>query len=181
MAGLNPQQAAFALDYVADPARNAKRAYEKHYRARGHVAESAAGRLLRNVEVGAYVAELEARVAARAEEKFNITTDWITERWRRIAEFDARKLFDRAGNLKNVLDLDDDTAYVIASVDVSLTRMQGRSQDEVIEEVAKKIRAVDKIKALEALGRHIGYFNEDKSQAPRIILSGFARPKNVPK
>ena len=133
--------------------------------------------LMRTAKVKARVAELSSIVAKRAQKQSNITTDWLTERWRRIAEFDARKLFDDDGKLKRIVDLDDDTAYVISSVDVSLTKMQGRERDEVIEEVTKKVRMWDKGKALENIGRHIGYYNEDTSQAPRIILSGFARPK----
>lgn len=177
--GLTQQQEDFARA-VADGKTQAD-AYRSSFSVRPgtkpNTVWNEASKLADRPKVAARIEELSAIVAKRAQKQSNITTDWLTERWRRIAEFDARKLFDEDGKLKRIVDLDDDTAYVISSVDVSLTKMQGRDRDEVIEEVTKKVRMWDKGKALENIGRHIGYYNEDTSQAPRIILSGFARPK----
>jgi phage terminase small subunit len=96
----------------------------------------------------------------RLEIKSEITQERIIKEFGRIATFDVRKLFDEEGNLKKIVDLDDDTAAAIAGVDISTFFKKGMSQDEIIQEVTKKVKAVDKKGALDSLARIRGMFND---------------------
>lgn len=174
--GLTPKQRKFVEAYLDDPLRNATKAYESVYKSRGGAATTSACQTLKLPHVAAFIDKLTARTREAAEKKHKISQDWLTEQYLKIVNFDARRLFDDEGRLKRIVDLDDDTAYVISAVDVSITRLQGRPADEVIEEVTRKVRMLDKIKALESLGRHVGYFNEDQSAAARVFMVGFRRP-----
>lgn len=176
--GLTPRQRAFADAYLADPERNATRAYRKHYRSIGKAAEFNASRLISTEKVANYIAAVERRRLAKAQEQFDINDAWLVERWRKIIEFDVRKLFDADGRLKPVCELDDDTAFVISAIDVSLTKLRGADQDQIVEEVTRKFRALDKTKALEALGQHIGFYGRHQAQQrPLVVLAGFIRPQ----
>jgi phage terminase small subunit len=175
--GLTHRQRAFADDYLADPERNATRAYRTHYKSKGKAAEFNASRLISTEKVANYVAAVERRRLAKVQEQFDINDAWLVERWRRIIEFDVRKLFDADGRLKPVSELDDDTAFVISAIDVSLTKLRGADQDQIVEEVTRKFRALDKSKALEALGQHIGFYGRHQAQQrPLVVLAGFIRP-----
>lgn len=176
---LTPRQRAFVDDYLADEERNGSRAYRRHYRVKdARVADANAARLLATAKVANYIAAVERRRLAKAQEQADINDAWLVERWRRIIEFDVRRLFGADGKLKQISDLDDDTAFVIAAIDVSLTKLRGADQDQVVEEVTRKFRALDKIKALEALGQHIGFYaRHNAQQRPLVVLAGFIRPR----
>ncbi len=75
MAGLSDKQAAFVREYLID--LNASAAYQRAgYKAIGNAAESAASRLLRNVQVAEAIAAAQAERVARTE----VTQDWVVER-----------------------------------------------------------------------------------------------------
>lgn len=175
--GLTTRQRAFVEEYLADPERNATRAYRKHYKSKGEAAAFNASRLISAEKIKAFIANHEKSRLVVAEKQHGINDAWLIERWRRIVEFDVRKLFDDEGNLKKIKDLDDDTAFVISAIDVSLTKLRGADQDQIVEEVTRKFRALDKTKALEALGQHIGFYGRHNAQQrPVVILNGFVRP-----
>lgn len=103
-------------------------------------------------------------------EKLEISMDRVALEYHRIAMFDPRRLFNEEGSLKPIHELDDDTAAGISSLDHELIY----SNKENIGEI-KKIRLWDKTKALEALGRHVGFFEKDNEQgksAPVVINLG---------
>lgn len=87
--GLNPRQQIFAHEYLID--LNATAAYKRAgYRGKGHAAESAAARMLRNVEVKKAT---DQAIAARAE-RTEITADDVLRRWIQIVEADPRELVE---------------------------------------------------------------------------------------
>ncbi|MDP4076233.1 terminase small subunit [Acidovorax sp. A1169] len=109
---------------------------------------SKASTLAADVRVAARVAELRAA----AVERTGVTQDQIIRELSRIAFFDIRKIFNRDGSLKNVLDLDDDTAAAIGSIEMLDIGTDGQLV------MSKKFKTESKKAALELLGTHLGMF-----------------------
>lgn len=82
----------------------------------------------------------------------------------RIALFDPRRLYEEDGvTLKKPGDWDDDTASVVASLDVE-ELFEGRGSDKVLAGHTKKLRLWDKVSSLEKLARIHGLFERDNRQ-----------------
>lgn len=77
----------------------------------------------------------------------------------RVARFDPRKLYDADGQLKSIADLDDETAGAVASVEVDEIGKEGETIG-----LTKKIKASDRNKALEMMGKIHGVFERDNEQ-----------------
>lgn len=88
-------------------------------------------------------------VDARAEVTDVAAADVVNRLWT-IANFDIRKCFDELGELMPVGSLDDATATAITAYD----------QTDGERGSTRKVKAVDKIRALELLGRHLGMFTD---------------------
>ncbi len=65
-----------------------------------------------------------AKHTDKASKRADLSVDKILDGYKRIAFFDFRKLYDENGNLKNVKDMDDDTAKVISSLKISRNGVQ---------------------------------------------------------
>lgn len=85
-----------------------------------------------------------------------ITQRRVLEEYAKIAFSDIRKYYQVDGGLKNIRELDDDSAAALAGVDVYEERT-GQEDVEAIG-VTKKIKMHDKLRALDALGKHLGMF-----------------------
>jgi hypothetical protein len=95
----------------------------------------------------------EARVIAEA----GLTAARVLEELRRIAFSDIRQVFTEGGALKPVYTLGDEAATALASVEVVIKNVAaGDGQQDVVH----KIKFWDKVRALEALGKHFGLFVE---------------------
>lgn len=81
----------------------------------------------------------------------------------RIALFDPRKLFREDGSPKPVSELDDDTAAVLAGLDVH-EEYAGSGEDRVFIGYTKKYKLADKNAALEKLFKHHGLYEHDNQQ-----------------
>lgn len=141
MEKLRDRQAAFIREYLID--LNATAAYKRAgYSAKGHSAESAAERLLRNVEVKAAIA---AALKARAEQT-NITAKQILDELALIAFADQRNFctWGPSGLTLSPSDRLGDNARAVAEI----------SQDG--EKIKFKLH--DKVAALTLLGKHLGLF-----------------------
>lgn len=143
----------FAREYVID--LNATRAAI----AAGYSEDSAAPQasaLLTNPKVKTLVAQL---TAARLS-KLDVTGDRIIEELAKIGFSDIRKIFTPEGQLKDVCDIDDETASAIAAIEYEkLFQHFGKGQAEHIGNVAK-IKLADKLRALELLGKYRKLFTE---------------------
>lgn len=171
--GLTKQQRDFADAYVGDPERNASRAYQSVYSARGNVAEVNAARLLRNAQVADFVALREEQIQAQANKDFRVNQGEVLKELVRSAMLDPADLFGEAGELLSIRDMSEDARRAIAGLEYTqITTDQGKSVGRV-----SKIKLNSKLDALDKLARHLGLYNGDKSQVPQIILSGFIRPK----
>lgn len=138
------RQQRFVLEYLKD--LNAAAAYQRAgYTARGNSAESAASRLLRNVQVAAAVEEAQKRVA----QKLEVTVEKILEEYARIGFSRITDIAKWGGRLIELLDstlLGQDAIAAIAEVS------EGRE--------GIKVKLHDKKGALDSLARHLGMFKD---------------------
>lgn len=169
-------QKRFCDEYLID--LNATRAYKVAYQncKKDETAKSAGSRLLTNVNVQNYISE---KMKER-EKRTEVTQDMVIKELAKIAFLDIRKLYTENGQLKNVADIDDDTARAISSLE-TLEEYYGYGDEREKIGDTQKVKLLDKTKALELLGRHLGIFNdklnvnvkekEEKKNAISDILS----------
>jgi len=146
MAGkLTPKQQRFVDEYLKD--RNAAAAAKRA----GYNPDSG-----RHLTAKPHVRAAIDRRVEKVAEKAEISAADVIRELGRIAFADIRKLYDEHGNLKPISELDDDTAAVLAGIEV----------EELQDGAVRKVKRYDKPKALELLGRHLGIFND------RLALDG---------
>lgn len=148
-------QKRFCDEYLID--LNATRAYKVAYPncKKDETANAASSRMLRNVKVQEYISEKQKDIERRTE----VTQDMVIKELARIAFLDIRKLYTENGQLKNIADIDSDTAGAISSLE-TLEEYEGYGDDREKIGDTQKVKLLDKTKALELLGRHLGIFND---------------------
>lgn len=148
-------QKRFCDEYLID--LNATRAYKVAYPKckKDETANAASSRMLRNVKVQEYISEKQKEIEKRTE----VTQDMVIKELAKIAFLDIRKLYAENGQLKNVADIDSDTAGAISSLE-TLEEYEGYGDDREKIGDTQKVRLLDKTKALELLGKHLGMFND---------------------
>lgn len=154
---LTPKQERFAVEVAKG--KNASDAYRMAYKVIAMTAKTVneeASRLLANPKVATRVKELSAKGLAKNE----VTVARITQEYARLAFADLRKAYDDEGNLKNIKDLDDDTAAAIAGIDVEQRTLKVAGTDTAVVTRTKKLRLSDKRAALDSLAKHFGMFTE---------------------
>lgn len=149
---LTPKQQRFVDEYLVD--LNATQAAIRcGYSVR--TARSQGSELLTKPDISAAVVAGKSAQLASA----GLSASRVLEEIRSIAFSDLRKAFDDEGQLKNVKDLDDDTARALASTKVLRTNLtSGDGSRETVHE----IKMWDKLKALELAAKHFGLL-EDKA------------------
>lgn len=147
-AGLNPRQQRFCDEYLVD--LNATRAYcAAGYEARGASATSAAWRLLRNVDVCAYIDAQRAEDA----ETFKIDRHLVLGRLVELATSDMRRFASWDADGVRLLDSEDLPDGISGAVsEVSQTASQHGT--------SVKLKLHDPKVALLKLGEHLGLWNE---------------------
>lgn len=128
---LNASQAAVRAGYKGDP-------------------NTVGPRLLADVGIRSLVDQ----AIARRSESVGVTAERVLLELERLALFDIRKIFNSDGTLKRVIDLDDDTAAAIMSVEMVEIGTDGQLA------ISKKFKAADKKGALELMMRHKGMLTD---------------------
>lgn len=148
-------QKRFCDEYLID--LNATRAYKVAYLRckKDETANVNGSKLLRNAKVQEYISE---RMKER-EQRTEITQDMVIKELAKIAFLDIRKLYTENGQLKNIADMDSETAGAISSLE-TLEEYEGYGDDREKIGDTQKVKLLDKTKALELLGRHLGIFND---------------------
>lgn len=148
-------QKKFCDEYLID--LNATKAYKVAYPncKKDETANAASSRMLRNVKVQEYISE---RMKQR-EQRTEITQDMVIKELAKIAFLDIRKLYTENGQLKNIADIDSDTAGAISQLE-TLEEYDGYGDDREKIGDTQKVKLLNKTKALELLGRHLGIFND---------------------
>ena len=122
-----------------------------------NTAYSQGQRLLKNVEVREY---MQKRMKKR-EKRTEITQDMVVNELAKIAFLDISKLYDENGMLKKIQDIDKDSVKAISSLE-TLEEYSGYGEDREKIGDTRKVRLLDKTKALELLGKHLGLFTDIK-------------------
>lgn len=148
-------QKRFCDEYLID--LNATRAYKVAYPncKKDDTARANSSRLLTIANIQEYISEKQKEIERRTE----VTQDMVIKELAKIAFLDIRKLYTENGQLKNVADIDDNTAGAISSLE-TLEEYEGYGEDREKVGDTQKVKLLDKTKALELLGRHLGIFND---------------------
>ncbi len=120
----------------------------------------------------AKVCELLASRRAELADKYRLTTDGVLRSLAQAIYFDPRQLYRRDGSLKDVPELDDDTAMALAGVEVTEEKGSGDDRGKVVG-YTKKLKWLDKNTAREQAMKHLGMYREDNNQ--RNPLAGVPR------
>ena len=147
----NPKHERFAQEYVidCDPTQACIRA--------GYAANSAtrqAGMLMARPEVRARIAELQETAAERP----GITAERVLRELARIAFADPRAVYRADGSLKDINELDADTAAAISAIEIEDPTAVGKRR-------VRKVRHHDKTGALVLLGKHLRLFRDQAADA----------------
>jgi phage terminase small subunit len=110
---------------------------------------------LRKPDIQARISELRAQMG----NQFNVTRERIAQELALIAFGDTKILFDEHGNLKSPDDWNEE-GRVIASYEESVTEFGDENTGGT--KTTKKVKQWDKIKAIEALNRLMGYNAPEK-------------------
>lgn len=151
---LNDKQRLFVAEYLKD--FNATAAYKRAgYKGKGNSAEVTANKLLRNPQVAAAVAKSAAKVHAKAEFTAQVAIDQLE----RMVTFDVRKLFHPNGSPKEITELDDETATVVAGLEV-VEQFEGSGKDRVFTGYLKKYKLSDRLSAVNTALKMFGKLSE---------------------
>lgn len=174
-------QKRFCDEYLID--LNATRAYKVAYLRckKDETASVNASKLLRNTKVQEYISEKQKEI----EERTEITQDMVIKELSKIAFLDIRKLYTENGQLKNIADIDSNTAGAISSLE-TLEEYEGYGDNREKVGDIQKVKLLDKTKALELLGRHLGIFNDkidvkvkEKEEKKNVISDILNQMKSV--
>lgn len=145
---LSPKQKRFVDEYLID-LNATQAAIRAGYSAK--TAQEQSSRLLSNVMVQKIISERQKALS----DKTDITIERVLKERARLAFFDPRKLFNADGTPKAIHELDDDTAAVVAGVDVVNIGNSELGIGQVL-----KIKLSEKSASLTALERHLGMYND---------------------
>ena len=148
-AKINDLEKRFCEEYIID-FNGTRSARDAGYSAK--TSHAKAYYLLQKKPVRLYLQKLMDKRAKRTE----ITQDRVVREYEKLAFFDPRKVFYDNGELKDVQDLDDDTAAAVTNFSYKQSTCKllgkiGRTQD---------VKFSDKKAALDSLARHLGMFND---------------------
>lgn len=158
---MTPKHALFVAEYLKD--LNATQAairsgYSKK------TARQQASDLLTNPAIETAI---QAGLAKRLQ-KAELTADRVLEEMRRLAFADIRRLFDEHGDLKPLHTLSAEDAAAIASIEVVKKNLAaGDNHVDIIH----KVKAWDKTKALDMLGKHFNLLTEQVRHTGDLTIS----------
>jgi phage terminase small subunit len=160
VAKLTAKQQRFIAEYLVD--LNATQAAIRA----GYSAKTAEVIGFENLRKPKIQAEIDKAMSHRSE-RTEITQDRVLKEYARLGFFDPRKLFNDDGSPKVITELDDDTAAVLAGLEV-MEIWEGRGDDRRFVGYLKKYKLGDKKGALDSIARHMGMFNDKIEIKSRI-------------
>lgn len=132
-------------------------------------AASQGSRLLKSAKVQQELDSRRGEALARVQEQTGITLERTLREIARGAFFDVRKLFNADGTPKAINELDDDTAAVLAGLDV---QQIGGADD--VPSVVKKYKLADRKGYLDMLMKHLGGYKKDNEQGAEANANALA-------
>ena len=112
-------------------------------------------------------------------ERLGDRADATIEELLKIAHFDIRKLFNPDGTLKSPDEWDDDTAAAVGGLQV-FEEFSGKGEGRTQVGWIKKLKMLDKTKALELLGKHQKLFGSDNEGDKTTVIVLEAGSVNKP-
>lgn len=157
------RRALFVEAYIQNGGNAAQAAITAGYSRNGaHVVGS---RTANVPEVAAEIARRRAETLKAAEVVTGVSVERTLRELGRLAYADPRKLVNADGSLKQLHELDDDTAACIASFEVDELRADGASIGQT-----KKIKVWDKNSAIEKAMKYLGLYEKDNEQKSPTVL-----------
>lgn len=100
-------------------------------------------------------------------EQTGVSAQRIIEEYAKIAFSDVRNILTVDGGLKDSSEWDDDAAGAVSSIkSFEVTSAEGE-----ILGTNREVKLYDKLRALEALGKHIGLFEKDNKQRQSELMN----------
>lgn len=163
---LTPKQERFCREYIID--LNGRQAAIRAGYSENSAAEIASENLIKpNIATRIQELNIDRQNAT------GITANRVIEELARIAFSDIRNVLTVDNALADVKQLDDDISSAIASIKVT----EDKSMGEVIGET-KEVKLWDKLRALDALGKHFGIYEKDNKQSKQENVTIFEIPNN---
>jgi phage terminase small subunit len=150
---LTPKQEAFAQAYALCGV--GAQAYRQAYNvktASNQVVAECASRLLHTPKIASRIAELQARTAAIAQHKFDITAERIAEELAALAFFNPADLYDDDGRMIPIKQLPKHVVIALQKIE-HYEDYAGQGEDRKATGVLRKAVWHDKRAALETLGK----------------------------
>ena len=157
---MTPKQERFIAEYLID--LNATQAAIRAGYSPKTAKQQASG-LLSNVNLSGKLAEARAKQAEAA----GIRASDVLGHMRHVGFSDPRRLLDERGNMLPMKDWPDDVAAAFSPLE--LTKRNLTAGDGVQEEVVK-VKAWDKLKALERLGEHLGLWEPKGNVSGTLVV-----------
>lgn len=148
---LSSKQELFCWEYMKD--LNAKEAYIRAGFSRNN-ATTGSTRLMKNPLVKALIKKLKAELA----KKMGVTIEMIVEEYRKIAFSNIKDFLSEKNEITDIAALPKNKTAVVEMVKKTVTEFEGGTTTSV------QLKLHSKIAGLDALGRHLGFFEKDNSQ-----------------
>lgn len=157
---LSERHRLFAIEYLKD-----LNAYQAAIRAGYSDPSHAVSRILADERVQALIGE----EIARRRERVRVEADDVLREIMRVAFFDLGAIYNDDGTLKRVADMPLDARRALAGVESFEVFTKGAEPTKLGD--TRKVKILDKLKALELLGRHLALFNDKLDLNVNVDLS----------
>ena len=137
-------------------------------------AKQQGSRLLTNAAIRAEIDRQQEEMLEQLKQETGISLERTLREIARIGYFDPRRLFAASGEPLPITELDDDTAAVVAGLEV-LEEWEGSGEERRLVGHVKKWKLADKKGALDMLMKHLGGYKVDNEQKSDPIAALLAR------
>ncbi|HBG49455.1 MAG TPA: hypothetical protein DDW90_08150 [Cyanobacteria bacterium UBA9971] len=129
-------------------------------------AGAAGSRLLSNPKVRREIERLQKQISV----KLQITQERVLTEYAKLAYSNVKDLYNEDNSLKNLSEMDRDTAAVISGLSIGVKTVKDKDGNEKLESYIKELKTVDKKSALDALAKHLGMFEQDNDRKIPVDL-----------
>ncbi len=116
-----------------------------------------------------------AQLKAKRAKKVECTAEMVLSELMKMGFSNVQDFTDNTNGVVNVNSVDRDKAAAIKEIETKTMKIGEEGDNEV---TFTKVKFHDKIKALENIARHIGFFKEDNNQKGNIDLDKWLKSNN---
>jgi phage terminase small subunit len=162
---LSDKQKRFCKEYVID--LNATQAAIRAGYSE-NTARSIANQLLTKLNIQNYISELKDKIG----NKLEVTAEMIADEFRKIAFSSIAHMHNSWLDRKEFDELTDDQKACIESIKTRTRKFFDKDQGQMVEVEEIQIKLYSKISALENLGKHLGFYEQDNKQKSPVLNFG---------